>query len=561
VRASYSEPASRRGWWARQRFSLAGAALGLVFWCAAFTPSLEPRTWYVQGTVSGLSATVGYAVGALLAFLVRALTGWRPPRHVVVRLWVLLACLSAPPVALTLWLGQRSQTQIHQLTEVAPPLSFGWIPILLLSAVVTLTLVWVARLFRWLVLRVRGWLLPHVPSVLAAPMAVVIVVTFVVGVNDGLVRRGLIDAANTVFGRLNSTTSPGTTRPQAPQRSGSPASLVPWASLGRQGRDFVARGPSVRQLATFSGVPAREPVRVYVGLKSAPTLQERVSLAVRELRRAGGFSRAVLVVATTTGTGLVDPAAADSIEYMYHGDTAIVGLQYSYLPSVLSLAVDETQAQRAGKELFDAVHDAWAALPARSRPRLLLTADSLGVVESESAFRGLADVRARTDGVVWVGPPNFSPLHHYLVTHRDPGSPERLPVYRSGTAVRFAATPGDLSRPRGPWHRPRVVYLQNGSDPVVFWSASLAFKKPDWLAEPRAADVSPSMVWIPGVTFWQVTADLPSAYLVPAGHGHRYRSLYADAWAAVAPPAGWTPADTTRLRDQLDRDAALEQGG
>jgi uncharacterized membrane protein len=59
------------------------------------------------------------------------------------------------------------------------------------------------------------------------------------------------------------------------------------------------------------------------------------------------------------------------------------------------------------------------------------------------------------------------------------------------------------------------------------------------------------MFWMPFVTFWQVTADLPFALRAPQGHGHSYREIFADAWAAVAPPPGWSARDTQRLRAQL----------
>ena len=50
----------------------------------------------------------------------------------------------------------------------------------------------------------------------------------------------------------------------------------------------------------------------------------------------------------------------------------------------------------------------------------------------------------------------------------------------------FADTPG-------PWGDTRVVYLQHGSDPVVFFSPSLAWGVPDWLLDgQRAPDVSPA---------------------------------------------------------------------
>ena len=100
-----------------------------------------------------------------------------------------------------------------------------------------------------------------------------------------------------------------------------------------------------------------------------------------------------------------------------------------------------------------------------------------------------------------------------------------------------------------------MVYLRHGSDPVTLWTPRLAFSRPDWLEEPRAPDVSPDMFWIPVVTFWQVTADLAANYGVPAGHGHRYVQIYADGFASVVAPEGWTHADSTRLRAQLKRNA------
>ena len=539
------------------RYSLGGAIGALVFACASFTPSLVPRPWYVQGVVAGLSAAFGYGLGVFLAWLIRTTTGWAPAPVVLRRFWLGFACLGIPVLIWSMSLGQRWQRELHLLTNVKPPVSYAWISILLVGLALLLLLVALARVVRWLVRLVTQRLLPRMPSRFARPLAVIIVVFFLVILNNGLVWRGLISVANSTSGALNNATNQGTVRPRAPERSGSPTSFISWDSLGRQGRDFVGLGPTAADLTAFSGRPAQEPIRAYAGLKSADTTRSRAALAVRDLRRAGGFDRAVLLVAATTGTGLVDPAAVDSLEYMYNGDTATVAVQYSYLPSFISLLVDDNSEEVAGRELFNAVYDAWREVPAGRRPKLLVTGTSIGVVASESSFSGLADVRNRTDGVVWAGAPNFSPLHHTFVQRRQPGTPEWLPVYEQGRTVRFVSKPSDLSRPEGPWPRPRVVYLQYGSDPVVFWGPRLAFSKPDWLYEPRAPDVSPHMRWIPVVTFWQVTADLPSTYYVPPGHGHRYGELYADAWAAVAAPPGWSELDTLRLRAQIRKDLLI----
>jgi uncharacterized membrane protein len=56
------------------------------------------------------------------------------------------------------------------------------------------------------------------------------------------------------------------------------------------------------------------------------------------------------------------------------------------------------------------------------------------------------------------------------------------------------------------------------------------------------------MFWMPFVTFWQVTADLPFATGVPAGHGHTYKSEYVDGFNAIMQPAGVTPQELASLR-------------
>jgi uncharacterized membrane protein len=191
-----------------------------------------------------------------------------------------------------------------------------------------------------------------------------------------------------------------------------------------------------------------------------------------------------------------------------------------------------------------------ATAPGRAPPAVRVRREP-GTFGGEAAFSGLADIANRTSGVLWAGPPNFNELWSDVVADRDEGTPEWLPVYEDGRTVRFADEAADLQAPAGPWAAPRVVYLQNASDPIVWWSPHLALHHPDWLRGERGPDVSPDMVWIPLVTFWQVTADLVFAVDVPDGHGHKYEADYVDGWAEVAQPPGWTGADTERLRQLI----------
>ncbi len=293
-----------------------------------------------------------------------------------------------------------------------------------------------------------------------------------------------------------------------------------------------------------------EPIRVYAGLKSAESIEQEADLVVRELDRTGAFDRKVLVVVTTTGTGWVNPAMIDPLEYMYDGDTAVAAIQYSFLPSWITFVADKAPAQEAGRDLFDTVYDRWLQVPPERRPKLMVFGESLGTFGGEAAFSGTEDIRDRTAGVLWTGPTNDNTLWTRFTANREPGSPEWRPVYEKGRTVRFINAPDELTAPLNGWRTPRVAYLQNTSDPIVWWSWDLAFHQPDWLRGPTPPGVSPHMSWYPLVTFWQVAADLALATAVPAGHGHTY-GMYqgATAWASLIPPPGWTAQQSAAVGD------------
>jgi uncharacterized membrane protein len=289
-------------------------------------------------------------------------------------------------------------------------------------------------------------------------------------------------------------------------------------------------------------------------LDSADGITATAELAAQELQRTGGLQRAVVAVATTTGTGWINAAEADALEYMYNGNTAIVSMQYSFLPSWLSFLVDKENARHAGQALFEAVDKLIRQLPEAQRPKLVVFGESLGSFGGEAPFLSLNNVLARTDGALFSGPTFKNTIWTDLTSTRDGGSPEWLPIYQDGRYVRFVARAKNLTRPDAPWDHPRVVYLQHASDPIAWWTPDLLFSKPDWLREPRGYDVLPQTRWIPVVTFLQVSADMAVAVDVPDGHGHRYVADVADGWAAVLSPPGWTPDKTAKLRPLLHSD-------
>lgn len=553
--ASTVLPRQPRPWLARWRYQFSGLVVAVVMFCLSLTPSLLPRSYLFQGLISGLLTAVGYGLGTLTLWLGEQVTGRAPLRAGPVA-WKVFAGAATMVCIVFIYLGARWQTQIHRLMDLDPPPRLGYLLVLPIAVVTAAGWVGLARLLRRAGQRLAAFLGRWIPAAAARAAAGLAVALLLLGILNGVVLRAAFSAADTSFRTLNGETHADLAAPSDPLRSGGQGSLVSWDSLGNQGRQFIGSGPNATELEEFGGPGARGPVRVYIGMDAAESSRERAALAVRELQRTGGFDRAVLCLITTTGTGWVNEQAVDPLEYMYHGDSALVATQYSYLPSPISFLVDAERARDAGRDLFDAVYAVWSRMPATDRPKLLVFGESLGSFGAEAAFSGSADIRNRTDGMLLLGPPNHNQLWNEFLTDRDPGSPAVLPVYEHGETVRFAADPADLSRPTGAWGTPRVVYLQYPSDPITWWSPRLMVSRPDWLAEPRGADVLPAVRWYPFVTFWQVSADMAFANNVPAGHGHNFGAMPAAAWAQIAPPLGWNGERTaalTRLLTRTDR--------
>ncbi|ANW62829.1 hypothetical protein BCA37_03730 [Mycobacterium sp. djl-10] len=556
--------------WGLVRLDFVGAAVGTLFFCLSLTPSLLPRDWLFAGLIGGINAAIGYGLGVAVGKLFRRLvlrrkTWWPPSARVLSVLKATTVVASVAACLVIVVPAAAWQRQVSALMGIEGPATAGYYRTVLLAVVVGGALVGVARILldavkvmaRFLI---RRWRVnDEVALFIGTAVVAVVVITLV----NGVLLRGFLIGANWLFQPQDYTTRPGVEQPLASERSGSPESFAAWDTLGFQGRNFVAGGPDAAELEQINGRPAQEPVRVYAGLQTAETAEQRMAVLLSELERTGAFERELLVIVPTTGTGWVNPVAARALELMYNGDTAMVALQYSYLPSWISFLGDRETSMDSGRMLIDAVHERWVRLPQEQRPKLVLYGESLGSMAGQAAFDFLPDInRMGFDAVLWVGPPNASPLWDALVVRRDPGTPEVHPRYDGGRTVRFspANDPADIvADTAAPWDGTRVLFLQHPSDPIVWWSPELLFSEPDWLQEPAGRDRTKSMRWYPIVTFWQVGADMTNAASVPSGHGHNYGESVLDGWVAVAPPPGWTPADTQRVRAALDESAADDE--
>ena len=531
-------------------FSSFGLVFALLFFGFSLLPSLLPRTPMFQGVVSGVTAIVGYGVGSGLHWLWRflqipPLTG-RLGR--VVR-WASIGLVVAIVLS-SIWDHVGWQNDVRDVFGMDPVSPIRWLPVSLFTILVAAILLILSRSIWKLYGLLSRWLSKWLPERSAIALGIVVLGAFLYLLVTGVLINGFFEGASVVFSTRDTATAAGVIQPESELRSGSEASLAAWDTLGRQGRSFVATGPTIDDLNELHGSSAIEPIRVYAGLKSADSVEGRAQLVLDELLRTNAFDREVLIVATTTGTGFLDEDAVDPLEYIYNGDSAIVGVQYSYLPSAISLLADQEAVKETSQVVFEAIHAYWTDLDEDERPELYLYGLSLGSLGVESILTSVNIINQPIHGAFMAGPPFVNPLHDKFERNRDPGSAQWRPIYQNGRTVQFTSQESGFGIPAGPWGPTRIVYLQHGSDPVVFFNSGLAFSIPDWLQheDQRPPDVSSEMVWVPVITMWQVAADLLAAGSVPEGFAHLYQMVEnADAWIAMTDPDGWTDEDTAQL--------------
>lgn len=548
--------------WGLIRLDFTGIAFGALFFCLSLTPSLLPRDWLFQGLIGGANAAIGYGIGVfisrmLVRFVIGGTLAWLPSRRTLYALKIGVVGFATAASVLMLVPAAAWQRQVSAEVGLPGPETSGYLRVLVAAVLVGGLCIVVSRVMLGIIKTLAGWLIRRwrLSDEMALLTGTAAIVVLLITLINGVLLQGFLAATSRVFQSQNFTTRDGVSQPTQPERSGSPASFAGWDSLGYEGRNFVSSGPNARELEGVNGRPAQEPIRVYAGLQTAATDEQRIAVLLSELERTRAFDRELLVIVPTTGTGWVNPVAARAIELMYNGDTAMVAMQYSYLPSWISFLADQQRSMESGRMLIDAVVQRWSQRPPQQRPKLVLYGESLGSMAGQAAFAWLPDIADMGfSSVLWVGPPYASPLWKAITDRRDPGTPEVEPRYDGGRTVRFsqATDPAEIARDTAaPWEGTRVLFLQHASDPIVWYSPDLLTARPDWLREPPGRDRTPSMRWYPIVTFWQVGADMTNAVSVPAGHGHNYGESVLDGWAAVAPPPGWTAADTERIRAAL----------
>ena len=275
-----------------------------------------------------------------------------------------------------------------------------------------------------------------------------------------------------------------------------PDSLVPRETLDFEASRFLA--------GTEKGLPV-DPIRVFVGVHSAPTVEERAELAVRELARLGAFERSRIVVISATLRGYVNPIIPDAVEHFARGDCACVVIQY-YDKRTLLMPLKVGIAARTHRELLRRLvrHPGTA--------EVCVYGESLGAWASQNVFREGGTAALDALGVsraLWIGTPYFSLLRRDFERGKLPVD-DRVATVRATDLVEEDPSEAD---------KLRYVFLHRMTDPVVlFPGLELFWRRPEWM---------PSSEWRPGITFVQTLIDLVNATnwtsALPQALAHDYR--------------------------------------
>ncbi|HSJ71036.1 MAG TPA: alpha/beta-hydrolase family protein [Acidimicrobiia bacterium] len=331
--------------------------------------------------------------------------------------------------------------------------------------------------------------------------------------------------------------------PTADSVSGSRYSLAGYDTLGLQGRRLVSETTTVEDIEAEMGESARRaPVRVYVGLGTADTEDERIEIALQELKRAGGFDRSLIIAASPAGTGYVNYIAVEAAEFMARGDVATVGVQYGEVPSILSITKVSDAARVYGK------------LVARLRSeiseigrniRLASYGESLGAITAQMGVQQASKDEGRliVDFALWVGTPKGSRLFTELT---DGGTP----VFDQADGLHEWLEAGHAL--------PETVLLNHDNDPVTKFTPKVFYEMPNWLkTHDRGRNVDARMRWLPGISFWQLLIDTKNAATVIPGEfystGHDYRADLAEFVRAAYRFDDVSPAQMEAIEARLRR--------
>lgn len=386
-------------------FSYVGLLFGGLLFALSLTPSFIPRSFLFQGVLGGLCFALGYGTGIFINWLWNFLE-IPSPKGQALRILQISSCILVVIFLIyCLWQSVFWQNSIRSLMDMELLVSGNALLVALIAGILAFILILIAQYIYQFTSFANRQLQKFLPRRMAQVLGSILIAAFVINVINGVLARSALHIMDASYQKLDHLFDDGITAPTLNTATGSPNSLIKWADLGRLGRKFIVSGPSQTNIKDFSNSPALQPLRIYVGLNSADTAAQRADLALQEMLRVDAFSRKILIIANPTGTGWLDPMAANPIEYIHNGNIATVAMQYSYLASWLSLLAEPERSAQSAKALFNVVYNHWTTLPKATRPKLYLNGLSLGSHGSEQSASPITMISDPINGALWAGHP------------------------------------------------------------------------------------------------------------------------------------------------------------
>jgi uncharacterized membrane protein len=316
--------------------------------------------------------------------------------------------------------------------------------------------------------------------------------------------------------------------PTVPEVTSGPGSAIPWTDQTRESRRWLTMALRPDEIERVMGEPAQQPIRVYGPLEAATTPEERADLLLAEIDRTRALERPAIAIFSPTGSGYVNYVATETFEYLMRGDCASIAIQYSVLPSALSLTKVDLASHQT-RILINGIVARLMAMPAERRPKFYLFGESLGSQVSEEMFRGTGTsgpTGIGLDAALWIGTPASTAFRQELWGTR---SVSEAPAVGPGAFYLPRAIRDWVALPADQKEQVRFLLLQNGDDPIPKFGAPLAWRQPDWLG-PDATRPPGSPLgtrWLPVVTFVTTFVDMQNALVPTPGvfqeGGHDYR--------------------------------------
>ena len=341
--------------------------------------------------------------------------------------------------------------------------------------------------------------------------------------------------------------------PTLAEVTGGPGSTIPWTDQSRESARWLSMTLTADAISEVIGEPAQQPIRVYASLDSAATPEDRAALLLAEIDRTHALERSAFALFSPTGSGYINYVATETFEYLTRGDCASAGLQYSVLPSALSLTRVDLATNQT-RMVINGIVARLLAMPADRRPKFYLFGESLGSQVSEGMFVGqnvTGPEGIGLDAALWIGTPASTVWARELWGTR---SVADAPDVGPGSAYLPRAIRDWKALPTEERARVRFLLLQNGDDPIPKFGNGLALRRPAWLGpDDRRPPGAPRHTrWMPITTFIMTFLDMQNALSPTPGvfdeGGHDYRREIPEALREV-----WALRATDEQMDRVQQ--------